>query len=91
MYLQYTNYTLDTLDTAVDHYCWRGVNGGDHFNPFLCRCKGKYLVPRVRGREYKRNTNEHKSKYDRGTHIKASNICRYCEMATRITLTTMHG
>ena len=48
VYLQYTNYTLDTLDT-LEPYCWRGVNGGDHFNPFLCRCKGKYLVPRVKG------------------------------------------
>ena len=46
------------------------VGGGVKWWPTLscaaASCKGKYLVPRVRGREYRRNTNEHKSKYDGG-------------------------
>ena len=43
-----------------------------------CRraAKGKYLVPRVGGREYRQNTNEHKSKYDKATTHKGSEYLR---------------
>ena len=61
--LLYSHYTLDTLDTGH----WR-CERWPTLSCAECRAaKGKYLVPRVRGREYSRNTNEHKSKYDRAT------------------------